>query len=124
MILSGRSDIIVKCEYFADGMHASTQWLSFANGLVLVLHETFLALYKNADSIGDELGNGLLTLVDLPHGAGLTSNGQGFVSEFKAGFVGLRDEKVILITPNDIQLFANKMEALRNQNEIVRLQLA
>jgi len=28
-----------------------------------------------------------------------------------------------LITPNDIQLFANRNDALRNQNELVRLSL-
>jgi len=36
----------------------------------------------------------------------------------------LKDDKVILITPNDIQLFASKADALRNQNELARLQLA
>ncbi len=124
MILSGSSDIVVKCEYYPQGKHAGTQWLSFANGLVLVLSETFLALYKNADAIGDELGNGLQGLVDLSGESCLEKSAQGFVSEFKAGFVGLGDDKVILITPNDIQLFANKMSALRNQDELARLKLA
>ncbi len=124
MIISGNSDIIVKCEYFTSGEHAGTQWLSFANGLVLVLSESFLALYKSSGSIGDELGNGLMALVDLPHDAKLSVTEQGFVNEYKAGFVGLGGDKVILITPNDIQLFASKFDALRNQNEITRLALA
>ncbi len=124
MILSGNSDILVKCEFYPQGKHAGTQWLSFSNGLVLVLSETFLALYKNAGAIGDELGNGLQGLVDLSGDACLEKSTQGFVSEFKAGFVGLKDDKVILITPNDIQLFSNKLNALRNQDELARLQLA
>jgi len=124
MILSGSSDIIKKCEYFATGTQARTQWLSFSNGLVLVLHQDFLALYKNAMVINDELGNGLMELVDLTGAGCLELSEQGFVSEYRAGFVGLKDDKVILITPNDIQLFANKADALRNQNELARLQLA
>ncbi len=99
MILSGSSDIIKKCEYFATGTQARTQWL-------------------------DELGNGLMELVDLIEGNCLELSEQGFVSEYRAGFVGLKDDKVILITPNDIQLFASKADALRNQNELARLQLA
>ena len=124
MILSGSSDIIEKCEYFETGVQAHTQWLSFSNGLVLVLHKDFLALYKNAQVINDELGNGLMELVDLTEGNCLELSEQGFVSEYRAGFVGLKDDKVILITPNDIQLFASKADALRNQNELARLQLA
>ncbi len=124
MILSGSSDIIVKCEYFESGRHAHTQWLSFANDLILVLNETFFALYKNEQAINDELGNGLVALADLPKNALLKTDKHGFVTEYRAGFVGLQDDKVILITPNDIQLFANKADALRNQNEIVRLKLA
>ena len=124
MILSGSSDIIVKCEYFESGEHAGSQWLTFANGLVLVVSSAFLALYKNESSIGDELGNGLNAMVDLPEDALLKLTGQGLISEFRAGFVGLMDDKVILITPNDIQLFKNKQDALNNKDEITRLKLA
>ena len=124
MILSGSSDIVVKCEYFEEGAHQGCQWLTFANGLVLVINTAFLALYKNESSIGDELGNGLNVLVDLPTESQLQLTKQGLVSEFRAGFVGLMDEKVILITPNDIQLFRNKQDALNNRDEITRLKLA
>ena len=33
-------------------------------------------------------------------------------------------KKAILITPNDIQLFKNKTDALHNRDEIARLKLA
>jgi hypothetical protein len=36
----------------------------------------------------------------------------------------LMDDKAILITPNDIQLFANKQDALYNRQELGRLELA
>ncbi len=124
MILSGNSDIIKKCEFFSTGLAEHSQWLSFSNGLVLVLHQDYLALYKNALAINDELGNGLIELVDLTGVARLALSEQGFVSEYKAGFVGLKDDKVILLTPNDIQLFACKADALRNQSELARLKLA
>ncbi|MEY8205576.1 MAG: hypothetical protein RPR40_10955 [Bermanella sp.] len=124
MILAGNSDIISKCEFFSAGAAANSQWLSFANGLVLVLQRDCLALYKDARAVNDELGNGLMELADLAGAACLALGEQGFVSEYKAGFVGLRDDKVILITPNDIQLFAGKADALRNCNELARLKLA
>ncbi len=124
MILSGSSDIVVKCEYFETGKHQGCQWLTFANGLVLVINRDFLALYKNESSIADELGNGLNVLVDLPSENQLKLTEQGLVREFRAGFVGLMDDKVILITPNDIQLFRGKQDALKNKDEITRLKLA
>jgi hypothetical protein len=123
MVIEGNSDIIVRCEFFTDAATGPCQWLTFRNGFVLVVHESFMALYKDAQSIGDPLGNGLKVMVDIPDDQILTSSEQGFVQSFSAGFVGLVDEKAILITPNDIQLFSDKSDALHNRNEIVRLQL-
>jgi len=123
MILSGSSDIIQKCEFMESGKQAGCQRLTFANKLVLVVSETFLALYKNEACIDDELGNGLNALVDLTGADQLQRTDKGLVQEFRAGYVGLMDEKVILITPNDIQLFHNKQDALGNKNEITRLKL-
>ncbi|MEH6348203.1 MAG: hypothetical protein V7785_24110 [Bermanella sp.] len=124
MILSGSSDIIQKCEFMESGKQVGCQRLTFANNLVLVISETFLALYKNEACIEDELGNGLSALVELSSDDQLQQTEQGLVREFRAGYVGLMDEKVILITPNDIQLFHNKQDALGNKNEITRLKLA
>ena len=122
MILEGHSDIITRCEFIADGPHAPSQWLTFRNGFVLVLGETFMSLYKSVESIGDPLGNGLKASVDIADT--MQCSDQGFVSHYAAGFVGLVDEKAILITPNDIQLFKNKTDALHNRDEIARLKLA
>lgn len=123
MVIEGNSDIIVRCEFFNESTVQPAQWLTFRNGFVLVIQATFMALYKNIESINDPLGNGLKAMVDIPAEQTLGFSEQGFVEEFSAGFVGLVGEKAILITPNDIQLFPNKMDALHNRHEIVRLQL-
>ncbi len=119
MIIEGDSDIITRCEWLPE---VARQQLTFRNGNVLVLSESVMAFYKSAAAIDDPLGNGLLDMVDLPEA--LSANEQGFVVSYRAGFVGLADDKALLITPNDIQLFPNKECALRNQQEIARLALA
>jgi hypothetical protein len=123
MVLEGSSDIIVRCEYINEGAHKGTQWLTFRNGFVLVLAQDLMALYKDAGSIGDPLGNGLKAMVELKGSAELIQGTSGLVSSYTAGFVGLMDEKAILITPNDIQLFSNKEDALYNRQELGRLEL-
>lgn len=118
MILQGDSDIIQRCEWLPD---SQMQQLLFRNGSVLVISSEALAYYKSIEAISDPLGNGLVELVELSSPVHPSEN--GFVLEYRAGFVGLTDDFVLLITPNDIQLFADKNDALRNQNEIARLQL-
>lgn len=123
MVIEGNSDIVVRCEFQAQASQPS-QWLTFRNGFVLVLQANVMALYKNVESINDPLGNGLKAMVDIPAEQTLQHEEIGFVREYSAGFVGLVDDKAILITPNDIQLFENKTDALHNRDEIARLALA
>jgi hypothetical protein len=123
MLLEGSSDIILKCEYMTSGAHQGSQWLTFRNGFVMVLTTDCMALYRDEVSITDPLGNGLKALADLKEGDQLLAAENGLISSFSAGFVGLNDEKAILITPNDIQLFANKTDALYNRDELARLEL-
>ncbi len=118
MILQGDSDIIQRCEWLPEGQ---MQHLLFRNGSVLVISSEALAYYKSVEAISDPLGNGLVELVELT--SALQCGENGFVTEYHAGFVGLTNDRVLLITPNDIQLFTDKNDALRNQNEIARLQL-
>lgn len=124
MVIEGNSDIIVRCEFFPASSAGPCQWLTFRNGFVLVVHRDYMALYKDEKAIGDPLGNGLKAIVDVPSEYALSQSEDGFVTEFSAGFVGLVGDKAILITPNDIQLFPNKLDALHNRNEVVRLALA
>ena len=119
MLIEGNSDIIKRCEFNSE---SATQWLTFRNDFVLVLAPSFIALYKDQQSIGDPLGNGLKAMEDLS--VELAQTESGFVAQYQAGFVGLVDGKAILITPNDIQLFADKTDALHNRNELARLMLA
>jgi len=123
MVIEGNSDIVVRCEYKSDALNQSAQWLTFRNGFVLVLQSSVMALYKDEQSIYDPLGNGLKAMVDIPEAFTLHEGDNGFVASYSAGFVGLADDKAILITPNDIQLFKNKTDALHNRDEIARLAL-
>lgn len=119
MLLEGDSDIIQRCEWSAE---TGMQYLTFRNGSVLVISENALAFYKSMEAIQDPLGNGLLEMAELT--SPILAGKNGFVLEYRAGFVGLENDLALLITPNDIQLFPSKDDALRNQNEVVRLKLA
>lgn len=92
--------------------------LELINGQVLVLAENSLSLFKDFTAIDNPLANGLLHSVELDKTFYLQSNEGRFMQMNRSGVVGLFDEKVILITPNDIQLFPNRASALRNQDEI------
>jgi len=123
MIIEGSSDIVTRCEFKQDTEQGATQWLTLRNGWVMILAPHFINLYKSEASVNDPLGNGLIASEDIPSEATLAVTKTGLVSRYAAGFVGLVDEKAILITPNDIQLFPSANDALRNQNEILRLAL-
>lgn len=117
----GSSDIIesVHPEPLANGTPAER--LQLRGGPVLVLTEQAIALYRDAQSPDDPLGNGLLALTELTGKDCLTMAGAGFVKEHRAGYIGLHDGKALLITPVAVQLFANREDALRNQNECARV---
>ncbi|GGX73550.1 hypothetical protein [Saccharospirillum salsuginis] len=117
----GTSDIIesIQAEPLANGTPAER--LQLRGGPVLVLTEEAMALYRDADSPDDPLGNGLITLAELTGDHALVREDGHFVREHRAGYIGLMDDKAMLITPAAIQLFANRDDALRNQNELARL---
>ena len=123
MIIENNSDIVKSSQKITLKNGEPVEALDLINGQLLVLAENGLSLYKDVASIEDPLANGLL------HSANLTTENylvveQGhFMKGAQSGVVGLFDDKVILLTPNDIQLFPNRYCALRNQDEIARLQL-
>jgi hypothetical protein len=119
----GPSDIIVNSAPLTlnNGEPAEQVWLR--GGSVLVISGSALALYKNEAAIGDPLGNGLISLTDLPDDAPLIHDQGHFMREQRAGYIGLQDERVLLITPIAIQLFDNGLDALHNRNERARLPL-
>ncbi|ASP38639.1 hypothetical protein CHH28_08090 [Bacterioplanes sanyensis] len=124
MLLQNSSDLIERQQRtrLANGDVVDLAWL--INGQVLAVSANALALYSRAEAVHDELGNGLLASVAIPAELSLSLQDGGYIQEHRAGYVGLSDQRVLLITLNDVQLFASKQDALRNQNERARLPLA
>lgn len=124
MLLDNSSDLIAqhRRDTLADGRVVDIAQL--INGQFLAISQDALALYRTAEAIHDPLGNGLLGSVSIPIEHHLQPEQGGYLLMHKAGYVGLSHGMTLLITLNDVQLFANRNDALRNQNEIVRLSLA
>lgn len=125
MILeSSKSDIIKSVQRQTLGNQQQVEVILLRNGNAIVLSANALAYYKSEQSIQDPLGNGLLALAELAPKDNLPADAPQWITEYRAGFVGLIEDKVVLITPVAIQLFAHKADALRNNNEIARLDLS
>jgi|TARA_B100001059_G_C17804885_1_gene568510 hypothetical protein len=123
MLVENNSNIVTSSQLLTLKNGESVEVLELINGQFLVLAKNGLSLYKTMASIEDPLANGLLFAEQLPADNYLISSDGRFMEAAQSGVVGLFDDKVILITPNDIQLFPNRFSALRNQDEIVRLKL-
>lgn len=119
----GPSDLVTNSVTFtlSNGEPAEQLWLR--GGSVLVISATALALYKDAAAVNDPLGNGLIALTDLSKTSPLTHLDGHFMTEHRAGYIGLHGERMLLITPVAIQLFDERRDALQNRNERARLPL-
>ena len=124
MILENSSDIIESHKTISLQDGASADLLTLFNGKCIVLCQNALAVYKDEASVLDPLGNGLIDHTAIPGDAELTTATETYVTEYKAGYIGLADNKALLITPNHIQLFPDKTAALYNKDEICRLDLS
>ncbi|MAD44997.1 MAG: hypothetical protein CMI02_00315 [Oceanospirillaceae bacterium] len=122
MLIENTSDLIrqVTSLTLASGIPAEAA--SLINDTVLVITADTLALYRTLEQVGDPLGNGLIRSVSLD--TPLEADDGHFIREHRAGYVGLCDGAVLLITLNDVQLFSSKEDALHNRNERLRLSLA
>lgn len=114
-IISHSSAIVLK-----DGSNA--ELLHFRDHKVLAISRNGLAFYQDQSGVLDDFNQGLLASCEIPSDK-ILPDVDTFVAEFKAGFVGLVDDKALLITPVAIQLFDNKTDALYNRSEICRLDL-
>lgn len=123
MLFEGSSDIIAKHIATTLNNGEAAECLEFHNGKCLVLSQQALGMYKDMASVTDPLGNGRIDTVTLPADEQL-SNDQPWVTETVAGFIGLTNGRALLITPNYVQMFPTKTDALHNRNEIVRLDLS
>lgn len=124
MLIENKSDIVKSSQILMLRNGESVEVLELINEQFLVLAKNGLSLYKTVESIEDPLAKGLLHSEQLQAENYLLLEEGRFMQAAQAGLVGLFDDKVILITPNDIQLFPNRYCALRNQDEIARLALA
>jgi hypothetical protein len=123
MLIENNSDVVRSSQVMQLSHGEQVEALELINGQVLLLAKNGLSLYKDHESIEDPLANGLLHSAELEEGAYLKQEQGRFMEMTRSGLVGLFDEKVILLTPNDIQLFPNRASALRNQDEIMAFHL-
>lgn len=123
MLIENNSDLVKSSQCLTLEHGEDIEAIVLINGQVLVLAQNGLALYKNIESISDPLANGLLHSAALDKQNYLLAEQGRFMQMNRSGLIGLYDEKVILITPNDIQLFPNRESALRNQGELASFHL-
>jgi len=123
MLIENSSDLIQSVEQAQLPSGKPADLATLVNGQVLVVSEDALAVYRSVADVSDELGNGLRASVSIPAAYTLPWQAQAFIQEHRAGYVGLSDGRVLLITLNDVQMFPSKQDALRNQNEVVRIPL-
>lgn len=123
MLVENSSDIVKDSLVLTLRHGESVEALKLINGQILVLAYNNISLFKNIESIEDPLASGLMHSVELSGDDCLKRQDDKFMAMNSAGVIGLFDEKIILITPNDIQLFPNRACALRNQDEIMSFHL-
>merc|ERR1711879_1052594 len=97
------SDLVRECHRVSLASSQEAEAAVLINNTVLVISADALALFSSLESIGDVLGNGLLESVAIP-APGRLSTGYPYIAEYRAGFVGLSDGKVLLIGLNDVRL--------------------
>ncbi|CAA0110984.1 Uncharacterised protein [BD1-7 clade bacterium] len=122
MIPENSSDIIQSIEQLTPSA-GQIDIVHFRDGKILAVSSDSLAFFKDRSSFNDPLGNGLLNNCDIPSDHALEDYKEGWIKEYRAGYIGLQDGKVLLITPIAVQLFQNKDDALRNNNQLASLDL-
>jgi hypothetical protein len=121
MSISGTSDIIKNVSSLQLNNAEKVQALEFHDGKFLILAKDAIALHKSRASFEDPLTDGSLGYTELAPEHHLKWICDNIVEEYKSGYICLRDQRVILITPNAIQLFPGKYEALRNQQCLAQI---
>jgi hypothetical protein len=122
-MIYGPSDLIINSATLTLNNDEPAEKIWLRGGSILVISATALALYRDEAALSDPLGNGLIALADLPEQAPLKHDQGHFMSEHRAGYIGLQGDRLLLITPVAIQLFDDRQDALHNRNERARLPL-
>lgn len=123
MSMYGTSDIIDSVDTTQLDSGIPAQLLIFRDGKVLVLTSDALALHNSKAGFEDPLSSSLLGYAELADTEQLVWKNDTIISEYKSGYVGLADERAILISPYAIQLFPNKTQALYNKDCIAQILL-
>jgi hypothetical protein len=123
MLIENNSDLVKYSQLITLDNEESVEAIHLINGQILVLAANGLSIYKDLASISDPLANGLLHSAALAKENFLVSEEGRYMQMNRSGLIGLFDEKVVLITPNAIQLFPSRESALRNQGELISFHL-
>ncbi len=99
------------------------QLLQLHNGLIIAITRNALACYKSHESIGDALGNGLLSYTNIDENNPIRFEDGICVSNYTSGYVGIVDGKALLITPYKVCLYPNNHDGLRGLNCLAELEL-
>jgi len=120
MLLSN-SDIIQQRRLIELDSGEAAEALELRDGLTLILKPDAIALYRSLDSLFDPLGSGCMAYADLPAEQQLAWSNNQIMQEHEAGYVGLSEGKVLLITPNNIRVYQSKHNALHHIDPIGEL---
>ena len=101
----------------------SAELIQLHNGLIIALSSNALTCYKNRQSIGDPLGNGLLSSTAIPANHLIHFEAERCIAQHRSGYVGLTDGKALLIAPFHIRLYPSNHDGLRGLNCIAELEL-
>ncbi|MEP5231179.1 hypothetical protein [Alcanivorax sp.] len=91
--------------------------LHFHQGMVLLVGEDAVGLYRDRVAIDDPLANGVIGYETIPPSLQPQwSEECGFVHEHQSGFVGLNGGGAIFIRPDGVALYPSGMHALQNRD--------
>ena len=121
MIIENSSDLIRAWKLLTLGDGNPVAEAELVNGNALVISPQSIALFRRPGDCVDPLAGGMVRNEALTEGLTLLPP---FIEEHRAGFVGLTEGMALLIGLNDVRMYANRNDALRNQNMICEMSLA
>ena len=121
MIIENSSDLIRAWKLLTLGDGTPVAEAELVNGNALVISPQSIALFRRPGDCVDPLAGGMVRNEALTEGLTLLPP---FIEEHRAGFVGLTEGMALLIGLNDVRMYPNRNDALRNQNMICEMSLA
>ncbi len=121
MIIENSSDLIRAWKLLTLGDGTPVAEAELVNGNALVISPQSIALFRRPGDCVDPLAGGMVRNEAFTEGLTLLPP---FIEEHRAGFVGLTEGMAMLIGLNDVRMYPNRNDALRNQNMICEMSLA